>query len=49
VTVHHSKLVLNQSLKEMQVQLATSATRVEGLPVRIERFESTLTQGDEVF
>jgi hypothetical protein len=48
-TVHHSKLVLNQSLKEMQVQLATSATRVEGLPVRIERFESTLTQGGEVF
>jgi hypothetical protein len=47
-TVHHSKSVLNQSLKEMQVQLATSATRVEGLPVRIEKVESTLTQGGEL-
>jgi len=48
-TVHHSKLLLSQSLKETQVQLATLATRVEGLPVRIEKFESTLTQGGEVF
>jgi len=48
-TVHHSKSLLNQSLKEMQVQLATSATRVEGLPVRIEKVKSTLTQGGEVF
>jgi len=47
--VYKSRSLVNQSLKEMEIQLATSATRVEGLPVRIEKVESTLTQGGEVF
>jgi hypothetical protein len=47
--VYKSRSLVNQSLKEMEIQLATAATRVEGLPVRIEKVETTLTQGGEVF
>jgi hypothetical protein len=42
--VYKSRSLVNQSLKEMEIQLATSATRVEGLPVKIEKVESTDTQ-----
>jgi hypothetical protein len=48
-TVYKSRSLVNQSLKEMEIHLATSATRVEELPVRIEKVEATLTQGGEVF
>lgn len=48
-TVYKLRLLLSQLLTKMELLLATSATWVEALSVQVEKVESTLNQGGEVF